>query len=434
MQARLSLAIVAGLVGLVALTAPPSAPAEDAPLSAAELGESLFFDPNFSVNRTMACATCHDPDRAFTDGRETPATGMVSLGDDGHSMGVRNTPMATYALTSPPFHFDDAIKEYVGGEFLDGRAATLADQAIGPPLNPVEMMMPDANAVVARIKENSDYVADFKRLFGDDVFERASDTAPDTPAAFAAFGQAIEAFERTDQFAPFDSKYDRFLRGDYDLTVLEDLGRTLFFSNNNVNCSSCHKLKREDAPREPFTNHQYRNIGVPRNPGLLALGQVSPDYIDHGLLENPQVSDPAMDGKFRTPSLRNVAVTGPYMHNGVFSDLRTVIEFYDKYNNPERKLNPETGKPWAEAEVPATVDLDELRAKAMSDRKVDALVAFLKTLTDKRYEPLLEDQNQAQDFGNGGVSVKQFCAKQLIRHSGSFDILVPVLASVGAFG
>lgn len=393
MTPRLSLMIVATLAGLVVLAAPPPALTEGAPLTEADLGEQLFFDPNFSINRTMACATCHDPDRAFTDGRETPATGIVSLGDDGHALGVRNAPMVTYALTAPPFHFDETLKEYVGGQFLDGRATTLANQAIAPTLNPVEMMMPDAASVEARIKENPDYVADFKQLFGADIFERSSDATPDTPAAFTAFGRAIEAFERTAQFAPFDSKYDRFLRGDYDLTVLEDLGRTLFFSNNNVNCANCHRLKREDAPFEPFTNHQYRNIGVPRNPALLALGQVSPDYIDHGLLENPQVSDPAMDGKFRTPSLRNVAVTGPYMHNGVFSDLRTVIEFYDKFNNPDRKLNPETGKPWADPEVPGTVDLEELRAKALSDRKIDALVAFLETLTDKRYEPLLNNQN-----------------------------------------
>lgn len=387
MRAHLPLIVTACLAGAVAFSAVTTAPAEDAPLTEAELGEMLFFDPNFSINRTMACATCHDPDRAFTDGRESPAMGMVSLGDDDRTLGVRNAPMVTYALTTPPFHYDAELKEYVGGQFHDGRAATLADQAIGPPLNPAEMMMPDPAAVVARIRENDTYVAGFKRLFGENIFTRSDD---DTPAAFTAFGQAIETFERTAQFAPYDSKYDRFLRGEYELTVLEDLGRTLFFSNNNVNCSTCHKLKREDAAQEPFTNHQYRNIGVPRNPDLLALGQVAPDYIDHGLLENPAVRDPAMDGKFKTPGLRNVAVTGPYMHNGVFADLRTVIEFYDHYNNPDRKLNPETGEPWAEPEVPGTVDLEEMRAQPLSDRKIDALVAFLETLTDARYEPLLE--------------------------------------------
>jgi cytochrome c peroxidase len=389
---------MAGLLGvatcaaLFTLAATPSIQAEDAPSTKAELGEKLFFDPSFSINRTMACATCHDPDRAFTDGRDSPARGIVSLGDDGHALGVRNAPMVTYAMTTPPFHYDAQIQEYIGGQFLDGRATALGDQALAPPLNPLEMMMPDAASIVQRIGENEDYAADFKRLYGPDIFDTPAG-ADATPPAYRAFGDVIEAYEKTALLAPYDSKYDRFLRGEYDLTVLEDLGRTLFFSNNNVNCASCHTLKREDAPHEPFTNHEYRNIGVPRNPALLALKQVPADYIDHGLLENPAVSDPLMDGKFRNPSLRNVAVTGPYMHNGVFKDLRTVIEFYDKYNNPERKLNPETGKPWAAAEVPATVDLEELRAKAMSNRKVDALVAFLKTLTDKRYEPLLEKQD-----------------------------------------
>jgi cytochrome c peroxidase len=389
---------MAGLLGvatcaaLFTLAATPSTQAEDAPSTKAELGEQLFFDPSFSINRTMACATCHDPDRAFTDGRDSPARGIVSLGDDGHTLGVRNAPMVTYAMTTPPFHYDAQIQEYIGGQFLDGRATALGDQALAPPLNPLEMMMPDAASIVQRIGENEDYAADFKRLYGPDIFDTPANSDA-TPPAYSAFGDVIEAYEKTALFAPYDSKYDRFLQGEYDLTVLEDLGRTLFFSNNNVNCASCHTLKREDAPHEPFTNHQYRNIGVPGNPALLALKQVPADYIDHGLLENPAVSDPLMDGKFRNPSLRNVAVTGPYMHNGVFKDLRTVIEFYDKYNNPERKLNPETGKPWAAAEVPATVDLEELRAKAMTDRKVDALVAFLKTLTDKRYEPLLEKQD-----------------------------------------
>lgn len=370
--------------GALACAALPAG-AEIAPLTEAALGEALFSDPAFSQDRTLSCATCHDPARAFTDGRETAARGMVSLGDDGQSFGVRNAPMVAYAMTAPPFQYDEALREYVGGQFHDGRAARLAAQAMGPPLNPAEMRLPDAAAVAARMAENPEYVAAFTALYGAEVLAR-----PD--AAFAAFGRAIEAFEQTTQFAPYDSKYDRFLRGEAELTVLEDLGRTLFFSNNNTNCASCHSLKREDAAKEPFTNHRYRNIGVPRNPALLALGQVGADFVDHGLLENPAVSDGAMDGRFKTPSLRNVAVTGPYMHNGVFQNLRTVIAFYDQFNNPERALNPETGAPWAAPEVPATVARDELRAQPLSERKIDALVAFLATLTDARYEPLLTSQ------------------------------------------
>ena len=356
-------------------------------LTQAQLGQILFLDTAFSANRTMSCSTCHDPAKGFTDHRVNRGQGVASLGDDNHSFGGRNAPSAAYANTSPAFHFDAALQEYVGGQFWDGRANTLADQAMGPPLNPAEMGLPTAQSVVKRIQENPFYVVNFKRLYGEQVFdEKGKSTLP----AFQGFANAIQAFENTEQFASYDSKYDRFLKGEYELTVLEDLGRTLFFSNNNVNCNSCHLLKTEDSVKEPFTNHQYRNIGVPSNPDIIALAGLKADYIDHGLLENPLVNDLKYDGKFKNPSLRNVAVTGPYMHNGAFKNLRTVMEFYDHYNNPKRKLNPETGEPWRAPEVASTVDKEDLEAQALTDRKIDALVAFMKILTDKRYESLIE--------------------------------------------
>jgi len=372
---------------LIALTTVSHVSAEKQ-MTEAQLGQILFLDPNFSANRTMSCATCHEPANAFTDHRENRGLGAVSLGDDKTSLGSRNTPMATYANTSPSFHFDERLKEYVGGQFLDGRANTLADQAMGPPLNPVEMGLPDAKTLIERIKENPFYVTNFKRLYGNDVFETSS--IDGVLSAFQGFANAIQAFENTKELASYDSKYDRFLKGEYELTVLEDLGRTLFFSNNNVNCNSCHLLKTEDSAQEPFTNHQYRNIGVPSNNELINLGHLTADFIDHGLLENSAVDDSKYDGKFKNPSLRNVAVTAPYMHNGVFKELRTVMEFYDHYNNPERSINPETGLPWGLPEVPNTVDKADLEAQVLTDRKIDALIAFMKILTDKRFEPLIE--------------------------------------------
>ncbi len=357
-------------------------------LTEAELGKVLFSDPSFSASRTMSCATCHDPTQGFTDHRVNRGKTMVSLGDDLHSTGNRNAPTAAYASTSPAFHYDTKLNEYVGGQFWDGRAATLADQAMGPPLNPLEMALASATDIVKRLQENSLYRDTFQQLYGANIFDLPQDPKA-TPPAYAAFGKALQAFESTEDFSSYDSKYDRFLKGEYELTPLEDLGRTLFFSNNNVNCSTCHKLQAEDSPAEPFTNHQYRNIGVPSNPDMLALGQVDANYIDHGLLENPAVTDSQFDGKFKNPTLRNVAITGPYMHNGVFKELRTVIEFYDHYNNPERKTNPETGQPWQQPEVADTINKKDLEAQPLTDRKIDALVAFLKTLTDKRYEVLL---------------------------------------------
>ena len=109
-----------------------------------------------------------------------------------------------------------------------------------------------------------------------------------------------------------------------------------------------------------------------------------PGHIDHGLLENPAVTDKAQDGKFKVPTLRNVAVTGPYMHNGVFKDLRTTVLFYNRYNtkDPDRLINPETAKPFRVPEVPATLSVKELtHGPALDDKRIDALVAFLKTLT-----------------------------------------------------
>jgi cytochrome c peroxidase len=157
---------------LVILAAPATA---DEPLSTREaLGKALFFDTNLSKNRTQACATCHNPDRAFTDDRETGAGLAVSLGDDGTSLGDRNTPTAAYALFSPSFHKSEK-DGWVGGQFFDGREKDLEGQAGGPPLNPIEMGMPDKQAVVARIRENAAYVTAFKTLFGDKVFDKADD-------------------------------------------------------------------------------------------------------------------------------------------------------------------------------------------------------------------------------------------------------------------
>ena len=350
-----------------------------------QLGEMLFFDTALSKHKTQSCSTCHDPKHGFVDHRENGVSSMVSLGDDLKSRGARNAPTAAYAMVSPHFHFDSKKQQYKGGQFLDGREKSLAGQAGGPPLNPVEMGMPNKKMVVERLKENKKYATLFQENFGEKIFE-------DIDQAYKAMEQAIEAFEKTKTFAPFDSKYDRYLKDEYDLSVLEDLGRTLFFSNNNLSCVKCHLLKEEDEAGETFSNYEYHNIGVPSNPVLMQKGVVSPDFIDHGLLENPAVTDMQHDGKFKVPTLRNVAVTAPYMHNGVFKTLRAVMEFYDKYNNKKRVNNPDTAKPWAEPEVNATVNLDLLKAKKLTDRKIDALIAFMKLLTDKRYEHLLGDE------------------------------------------
>lgn len=379
---------VAAFAGMAA-TGTFSASADDSASyqSIEYLGEALFFDTNLSKNRTQACATCHDPDFAFTDVRETVAGKSVSLGDDSMSLGDRNTPTAMYARYSPVFHkAEDGA--YVGGLFLDGREPDLEGQAGGPPLNPIEMGMPDKTAVIDRLRENAAYVESFETLFGEGVME-------DSDMTYATMTESIAAFERTPFFSPFDSKYDRYLRGEEKLTDMEELGRVLFFSQQFTNCNKCHQLRTSQvATDETFTNYKYHNIGIPINPSARAANGIDPTEPDPGLLNNPAVVDPAEKAKFKVPTLRNVAVTGPYMHNGVFNDLRTAIVFYNKYNTrgDHGQINPETGKPWDPPEVDGTLSLTELEhGPALDDQRIDALVAFLKTLTDNRSEYLLDE-------------------------------------------
>ena len=366
------------------------------------LGQALFHDPNLSRNRTQSCATCHVPSEGFVDTR-VDGSGQrrpVSLGDDGQSLGERNAPTLTYAALTPTFELDGERKRVnkqkghqryhgpLGGQFLDGRAATLADQAGGPPLNPSEMNLPDKAAVVERLEENPAYVDAFKALFGEEVLDSAE-------SGYRAMTESIAAFERTERFATFDSKYDRALAGKATLSFKESAGKSLFFSQF-ANCAICHQLHGNGDPikkfEEPFTGYEFHNIGVPANP---ALDRAEPDP---GLYGNPAVDDPGARGKFKVPTLRNVAVTGPYMHNGVFRDLKTVIEFYDHFVNDERTLNPETGEPWRDPEVPGTVAEDLLAVgDPMTDYQVEAMVCFLRTLTDRRYEPLLPEDDLGCD-------------------------------------
>lgn len=343
------------------------------------LGQAMFFDKSLSHNKTQSCATCHMPAAAFADLRPNNMDKMVSQGDDATKFGNRNTPTALYAKYSPNFHFDETLKDYVGGQFWDGRAKDLVEQAGGPPINPVEMGMKDKAAVVKRIAENPTYEAYITKHFGKEVWQ-------DDEKIYAIMEQALAAFEQLDLFAQFSSKYDRTLSGRDQFTEQEALGKALFFDKEKTNCSSCHLLQTADHTEETFTNYRYFNLGLPKNEALIAHNKLGDDWVDNGLLDNPMVKgDEAQKGKFKVPTLRNVAVTAPYMHNGVFKELRTVLLFLDSKNNPERKLNPETGKPWAAPEYAPTVNHADLKGKPLTDEEIEALEAFLKTLTDAPY-------------------------------------------------
>ncbi|KUP92490.1 cytochrome-c peroxidase [Tritonibacter horizontis] len=349
--------------------------------TAVALGEALFFETALSANGTQSCASCHDPNAGFVDPRRE-ADGAFSRGDDGVSLGTRHAPSAAYAALSPAFHRNDE-GDWVGGQFWDGRAADLAAQAGGPILNPIELGLTSEAEAVARLAENADYVAAFDAIYGVDIPQ-------DAAGGFAALTAALATFEQSAEFQPFDSKYDRFLRGEIDLSPEEELGRLLFFSEQFTNCNQCHQLQRSAIdPAEPFTDFRYHNIGVPANLVARRENGVDANWVDNGLLDNPLVDDPGARGAFKTPTLRNVAVTAPYMHNGVFQDLRTVVAFYNKYNSnaPSAQINPETNAPWGAPPVPETIATEELtHGPALDARRIDALVAFLRTLTDARYE------------------------------------------------
>lgn len=355
-----------------------------------KLGKSLFFDANLSLTRSTSCSTCHDPKHAFIDVRflkeddDNPVFGALSVGDDGVSLGGRNSPTVSYASFIPAFHYDEKKGRWIGGQFHDGRAATLKEQAMGPPLDGAEMMMPDKASVIDRIKENPKYIEAFEALFGKSIFD-------DINASYEAMGEVIEEFEKTDEFAPFDSKYDRYLEDEYNLTIDEELGMALFFSEKNTNCSTCHQLKTIPSSRgELFTNFEYHNIGVPKNLQALNARDLNSSHVDHGLLSQTDINDTSLDGAMRVPTLRNVAVTAPYMSNGVFKNLRTVLEFYDHLGDGDRPLNPETSMPWGKPDVNETINREDLEMGELTDRKLEAIEAFLRILTDERYEHLLE--------------------------------------------
>ena len=359
------------------------------------LGEQLFHDVNLSLNRQQSCASCHNPAQGFADNRMDSLGNPLatSLGTDSKSFGGRNAPTASYAMFIPEFKWQKHARfnsqqpdyeGYVGGQFHDGRANTLAEQAGGPPLNPVEMQMPNKAAVVERLQENASYTQAFKNLYGKDIFVNSDNI-------YEAMSDAIAEFEKSAIFAPFDSKYDRVLRGEEEFSFKELSGKSLFFSQQFTNCATCHQAKPNGHAQETFTNYEYHNIGVPTNPALnQRLGQI---VNDQGLLANPNIDDKNQLGKFKVPTLRNIAVTAPYMHNGVFNELTTVIQFYDHFLvGSKHTINPETGAVWANAEQPSTIAKTELKdGRKLKPAQVEQLVCFLRTLTDKRYEHLIKD-------------------------------------------
>ena len=277
------------------------------------LGESLYRDTNLSANGTQACVSCHEPTTGFDDPNGTD----TSLGDNGSSIGSRNAPTASYTAQIPDSQVvlrrggGAARPVIIGGQFLDGRAESLEEQAKAPFLNPDEMNNASKSDVIDTVKLAS-YAGDFEALFGIGILD-------DVDTSYNYIADAIAAFERSELFSPFTSIFDQVQNGSATFTLAQARGQNLF--NGKAQCARCHSTPTGAA--QVFSDFEFRNIGVPANAALeLARGGAINDL---GL--GSVTGDASDNGKFRTPNLRNIAMTAPYMHNGVFADLTAVINF-----------------------------------------------------------------------------------------------------------
>lgn len=374
--------ILSGVVFLVLLSVISCKPAVQDTEAAIELsrkeqlGKLLFFEKSLSTPVGQDCSHCHKPEFAFAD----PDTGIpVSKGAVEGRYGNRNDLPVAYAAFIPPLHKDTVEDIWVGGLFWDGRASSLEEQAMGPPLNPLEMANPDTVSIREKLSILA-YANMFAEIYGPDALDEPS-------TAFSNMADAIAAYERSAELNRFDSKYDHFLRGEATLSEQEIRGMGLFVSEQKGHCADCHSITpSEDGTPPLFTDFTYDNLGTPgnpENPYYTLSPDLNPDgfdYVDLGLAIT--VNDPAENGKFRVPTLRNVALTPPYMHNGVFKSLFQVVAFY----------NTRDVAPWPPPEVKENINMEELGDLGLSNQEVEDIVAFLMTLTDgwKPDQPVLQ--------------------------------------------
>jgi cytochrome c peroxidase len=351
------------------LTQYVTSPATVTPARAA-LGQKLFFEPRLSGDGTVACATCHDPDRAFTDGRP------VSVGIHGR-VGQRNAPTILNAL-------------YNKHQFWDGRVTTLEQQAALPITNPFEMGSASIGDAVSRIANDTDYQIEFKQSFGRPMNEH--DTL-----------SAIADYERT--LVSFDSPFDHFIAGETN-AISDSAKRGWELFNTKARCDLCHALTDNQRDATLFTDNDFHNIGV----GILhhhvtPLAQQAERELAQGQLAAVDTaaitSETSVLGRFlvtrkqsdiasfKTPDLRNVLVTAPYFHDGSMQTLWDVMDHYNKGDGIEN--------PWLDK---------DMQPLALSDSEIDDVVAFLASLTSPQYKELGE-QEYARQFAISRVSRPQ---------------------------
>jgi len=325
---------------------------------AAQVGQKLFFDTNLSASKKMACATCHDPTNHYAQSASN--TLAVQLGGPNLATpGFRSVPTLTYKQYTPPYS-DNAVnpdgvsQNSPGGGFTwDGHADTQAQQAAIPLLSSFEMANTSQAAVVA-VVQNATYAALFQQAFGANVFSN-------TATAFADVGLALQQYQQEDpSFNAFTSKYDYVTSlalsngKPVNFTAAEERGFVAFLYTGN--CFACHyNGPISGGGGGLFTDFTYENAGVPRNPKIPANATKIglPSYYDMGLCTavNPDPVNPylvphvmpesaALCGSFKTPTLRNTATRNVFFHNGVFTTLAQVIDFYNTRDTNPGKWYP----------------------------------------------------------------------------------------------
>ena len=363
-----------------------SAPGET-PLSAqASLGEKIFNDVSLSASGRQSCASCHSADAGHAPANALPAQLGGPLLD---LQGKRSAPSINYLSFNTAFFFD-AEGTPTGGFFWDGRATSLQDQAGEPFLNAREMANASKADVVDKLSRAA-YAAEFRQVFGSDIFTRPDD-------AYERLKLALQQYQRDDvDFRAFSSKYDALLRGSAVFSDQELRGLALFNSPTKGNCAGCHPSAKGADGRHPlFTDFTYDNLGVPRNPALVQ--NADPAFFDLGLCARGSADVATRSdlcGAFMVPALRNVALRSVFFHNGRFNTLKDALTFYvQRDTSPEKwyplntdgSVNKFNDLPLQyqanvnTSEVPYNRQLGD--APALSDAEIDDVIAFLKTLSD----------------------------------------------------
>lgn len=375
-----------------------------------QLGKSIFFDMNLSINGNQACAVCHAPEVGWT-GPDSMINehGAVYEGSIPGRFGNRKPPASAYAGDSPILH-QMPNGAFVGGMFWDGRATglilgdPLAEQAQGPFLNPLEQALPSAYEVISRICAST-YSTLFTQVCGPDACNMSN-----VSAAYDCVGYSIAAYERSADVSSYTSKYDAVVAGMAKFTKQEQEGFNLFWGKGK--CNKCHTVNPRGKPAL-FTDFTYDNLGVPRNTENpfykeLDYNPLGAAWIDLGLggFLNSQHMMPEWVafarenfGKHKVPTLRNVAkgsceagyspcITKAYSHNGFFKSLKGIVHFYNT-----RDIKPVCPDSYTEAqalaagcwplpELALNMNTKLLGDLGLSDMEEKALVAFLMTLSD----------------------------------------------------